>query len=194
MLCPISVSRLAVVFRNRALMFTVVQRLVSVGLMVVVAVMVVVLIAMADSLMRPMLVLVRRVYGNFGIFWGPVARTSQLSAPPTTRRVTCSAWCPCLSDADWWLQSKPNARFAASGTRITGSRGSGSGCKTRSRPAPFVRVNRRGLYFILFFALDCPALLCLTQMNRSFSCYRHAGCHVLNFLVCCCLLFFGAGG
>lgn len=53
---------LAVGFRNRVLVYAVIWRLVSVGLMVVVAVMVMTLIAMTNSLVRPMLVLVRRAY------------------------------------------------------------------------------------------------------------------------------------
>ena len=56
---------LAVGFRNRVLAYAVIWRLVSVGLMGVVAVMVMTLLAMTNSLVRPMLVLVRRTYAHY---------------------------------------------------------------------------------------------------------------------------------
>ena len=38
-------------------------------------------------------------------FWAFFFYVFLSTMSPQTRRVTCSTWCPCLSDADWRLQS-----------------------------------------------------------------------------------------
>ena len=77
--------------------------------------------------------------------FGTIYRTFR-STPPHARRAMCPTWCPCLSDADWCLQSDalPDSRlltwawFTSSGTRPTPQPSS-----TRTMPSGSPRATTR---------------------------------------------------